>query len=202
MKKIVAGAITVIIAILIYWFYTKEDNPQFYINQITLYRHERAEFFRYSPNSPFIQQKVNFSYLDYYSASPEFVIKANFKKTIELDTVNLATSTGTIDEFIAIGTANFNIQGVENSLFVLKSIHPNDQSLFIPYIDKTSGESTYGGGRYLDVQNPNGNIILLDFNKAYNPYCAYTEGYTCPFPPKENRLSVLIEAGEKSYPSH
>ena len=202
MNKIAIAFITTILALLVYWFYFKKENPQDYENQITIYRHERAEFFRYSPESPFLTQKVNFSYLDYYPTNINLKIEAQFDKNRTLDTLSLATSTGTIDKFIVLGTASFQFQNQMNSLLVLGSVNPNDPSLFIPYLDKTSGEVTYGGGRYLDVNAPSDNSMLLDFNKSYNPYCAYTDGYTCPFPPKENRLKIAIEAGEKSYKSH
>lgn len=202
MKKILIGSVSLLVAILVYWLFFNKENPQEYINHISLYRHERAEFFRYSPESPFISQKVDFKYIDYYPVNTDLKIKARFEKSNKSDTVGLATSTGTIDTFIISGTANFEIQNEQNTLLVLASINPEDKSLFIPFLDKTSGETTYGGGRYLDVYYSGNNYILLDFNKSYNPYCAYTDGYTCPFPPKDNRLNISIEAGEKSYPSH
>jgi uncharacterized protein (DUF1684 family) len=73
--------------------------------------------------------------------------------------------------------------------------------LFVPFTDNTSGNETYGGGRYLDykMQEIHGNKLLIDFNKAYNPYCAYTIGYNCPIPPAENDLQIAITAGEKAY---
>lgn len=202
MRNIIIGLIILVATVLVYWLFLKKENPQNYLNEITLHRYERAEFFKYSPDSPFIQQKENFSYLDYYPANQKLNILADFKQSNSADTVNLATSTGTIDKFIAFGSANFNLDGDNNSLLVLRSLNPNDPSLFIPYLDKTSGNTTYGSGRYLDVEKPSRNRIRIDFNKAYNPYCAYTDRYTCPFPPKENRLTIAIEAGEKSYPSH
>ena len=202
MNKIAIASIVTILALLVYWFYFQKENPADYENQLTIYRYERAEFFRYAPESPFLTQKVNFSYLDYFASNLAYRIEAEFEKKNKIDTLSLATSTGTIDKFIVLGSANFRLQDQTNNLLVLKSTNPKDQSIFIPYLDKTSGEATYGGGRYLDVDAPQGNSIILDFNKSYNPYCAYTDGYTCPFPPKENRLAIAIEAGEKSYQGH
>jgi uncharacterized protein len=202
MKKTLVAVITLVIGILVYQFFYKKENSQNYDDHISMYRHERAEYFRYSPESPFLKQKVNFTYLNYYPANTDFRINAIFDKNDNLDTVALATSTGTIDKFILIGMANFEFKKIDNSLLVLRSTNQNDKTLFIPFMDKTNGESTYGAGRYLDVNLTKGNSILLDFNKSYNPYCAYTEAYTCPFPPKENRLNIAIEAGEKSYPEH
>ena len=202
MNKIAIASIVTILALLVYWFYFQKENPADYENQLTIYRYERAEFFRYAPESPFLTQKVNFSYLDYFASNLAYRIEAKFEKKNKIDTLSLATSTGTIDKFIVLGSANFRLQDQTNNLLVLKSTNPKDQSIFIPYLDKTSGEATYGGGRYLDVDAPQGNSIILDFNKSHNPYCAYTDGYTCPFPPKENRLAIAIEAGEKSYQGH
>jgi uncharacterized protein len=76
--------------------------------------------------------------------------------------------------------------------------------LFVPFTDATTGNETYGSGRYIDLRlgDIKNNTVLLDFNKCYNPYCAYTSGYNCPIPPKENRLAVAVKAGEKVFPKH
>ncbi len=71
--------------------------------------------------------------------------------------------------------------------------------LFLPFTDLTNSKETYGAGRYIEVKSGNGNTITIDFNKAYNPYCAYNEAYSCPIPPKENRMAIGILAGEKTY---
>ncbi len=202
MKQIIIGSVVLICSAALYWFLSKEENPQQYIDGLSIHRHERAEYFRYSSESPFLKQKVDFSYLDYYPANLNFRIEANYNKRDKQDTLSLATSTGTIDKFLVVGTANFKWNEIDNTLLVLASTQRNDPTLFIPFLDQTSGETTYGGGRYLDVLPAQRGKILLDFNKAYNPYCAYMEGYTCPFPPKENRLAVAIGAGEKSFPEH
>jgi len=200
MKNIIIIIISLLIVYAIYIFFFNKENDKNYEDSLALYRHERANFFRNAPNSPFITQKVSFAYLDYYPINKDFRVKAAFKRNSDLDTLSLATSTGTIDKFLIVGTATFQIQNETQQLLVLESTLNKDGTLFIPFQDKTSGETTYGGGRYLDILAPEGNSVLLDFNKCYNPYCAYMDGYTCPFPPKENRLSVAIEAGEKEFP--
>ena len=82
----------------------------------------------------------------------------------------------------------------------MKLLHKDDSDqLFLPFIDKTSGNETYGAGRYIDLDFPINKEIIVDFNKAYSPYCAYTDAYSCPFPPRSNQLDVAIEAGEKAY---
>lgn len=76
---------------------------------------------------------------------------------------------------------------------------PVAQALFVPFVDETSGKETYGSGRYLDLEQARGDDYVLDFNMAYNPYCAYNDDYVCPIPPRENKLPIEIRAGEKTY---
>jgi uncharacterized protein (DUF1684 family) len=81
----------------------------------------------------------------------------------------------------------------------IENIQAGGRELFIPFRDATSGQETYGAGRYLDLRENTTGAYELDFNKAYNPYCAYTETYSCPVPPAENTLPIPIPAGEKTY---
>jgi len=113
----------------------------------------------------------------------------------------IATSTGTRQAYMRYGAFTFEIEGRSLKLIVYKSAedHPYSRSLFIPFSDETSGRETYAAGRYLDLEEQGGDDYELDFNMAYNPYCAYSEEYTCPLPPAENKLSVRILAGEKNY---
>ncbi len=74
--------------------------------------------------------------------------------------------------------------------------------LFLPFTDLTNGNGTYGGGRYIDLEIPKGDTMVIDFNKSYNPYCAYNGKYSCPIPPKENDLNIAIKAGVKNYSKH
>lgn len=201
MKNILITVVVVATLFGVYWFFLTPEKNTSYEDQITLYRHQRAEFYRNSAESPFIAQKVPFTYLDYFEINRAFKIKAGFESYNPQKKLALATSTGTFDTLMIIGEATFNWDDQSQTLLVLGSGTSNDD-LFIPFQDATSGKTSYGGGRYLEVQSPDGSSIILDFNKCYNPYCAYTDGYTCPFPPKENRLDIPIEAGEKIYPGH
>ena len=201
MKNILIVFAAIAVIFCVYWFFLKPDNLASYEDEITLYRHQRAEFYRSSPESPFVVQKVNFSYLDYFPVDASFKIKAEYTTSQSLQKLALATSTGTYDTLLVAGTASFTWNNQKQTLLVLGTSN-SDDNLFIPFQDATTGNSTYGAGRYLEVSRPDSKYIILDFNKCYNPYCAYTEGYTCPFPPKENRLGIAIEAGEKTYPGH
>jgi uncharacterized protein (DUF1684 family) len=149
-------------------------------------------------NSPFAVTNTPFNRLTYYEPDQSFRIKAKFIKSASVDSVTLITNTGENQVYEIYGSAIFDLDGASH---ILKILHKTgSEQLFLPFIDKTSGEQTYGAGRYLDLDFPINDEIIIDFNKAYNPYCAYTEAYSCPFPPRANILSVAIEAGEKTYP--
>jgi len=119
--------------------------------------------------------------------------------------VVLATSKGVPREMIRYGVLEFEVEGTKQRLAAFKSVpqpghHHADESLFIPFRDATSGKETYGACRYLDIEEQPTDDYVIDFNLAYNPYCAYSEDYVCPFPPRENWLTMPIRAGEKNFP--
>ncbi len=115
--------------------------------------------------------------------------------------VVLATSSGEERTFLNYGTAHFELEGELQSLVLYATPDaPDGPRLFVPFRDSTSGPETYGAGRYLDVMvdaDGTGHEIVLDFNYAYHPYCAYAEGYSCPFPPNSNWLTRPVRAGER-----
>jgi uncharacterized protein (DUF1684 family) len=100
------------------------------------------------------------------------------------------------------GTAHFLLNGSERTLTIYESVPPHpgyEDEVFLPFTDLTNGAETYGVGRYLDLRAPLDRMITLDFNKAYNPYCAYNDKYSCPIPPKENHLTTAVRAGAMKY---
>jgi uncharacterized protein (DUF1684 family) len=115
---------------------------------------------------------------------------------LEQVTVEMGTSTGDFNQYIRFGRFTFDVDGVEAELTLFTSA---DGETFLPFVDATSPDETYGAGRYLELEHINDNRYLVDFNLAYNPWCAYSPFYSCPLPPEENRLSVPIEAGEKNF---
>ena len=170
-----------------------------YITDRIKQRKEKEIWMSNSLESPFNVKQVVFDGLKYFEPSKKYRIEADFKKLLPPDQVILITNEGTNREYDVYGEASFMLDGKLCTLQVLSSEEELGSTLFIPFMDATSGEESYGAGRYLEAAIPNSPIIELDFNQAYNPYCAYMEGYTCPFPPKANVLSVLIRAGEKVY---
>ncbi len=112
----------------------------------------------------------------------------------------ITSSKGSQQAYLKYGTLSFELQGKRLKLYVYKSAEdPFSRSLFVPFSDATSGIETYKSGRYLDLEEQGGDEYDLDFNMAYNPYCAYNEEYICPIPPGENTIAVKIMAGEKNY---
>lgn len=114
--------------------------------------------------------------------------------------VEMETSDGQHQPFLRFAALHFTLHGTSHRLIAYRSLHEQGETtLFIPFCDALTGKETYGAGRYLDVPFHEGNTTLvLDFNTAYNPYCAYSDGYCCPLPPAENRLSCAIRAGERN----
>jgi uncharacterized protein len=114
--------------------------------------------------------------------------------------VQLLTSTGDMRDFDAYGTFVFQVDGEEHRLAAYRPVpvDPYFDELFVPFRDATSGKETYGAGRYLDVLRRDSDDYVLDFNLAYNPSCAYSPRYDCPYPPPQNHLRIPIEAGEKT----
>jgi hypothetical protein len=145
--------------------------------------------------------------LQFYPVSKDFRFVATFKKADNSQWIIFPTSGKITKVFKIYGTLSFVLNGRPLQLKVYQSqdLMLNDEYknyLFLPFTDSTTGHETYEGGRYLDLSTKDiqNNTVVLDFNKAYNPYCAYvSDKYNCPIPPKENALPVAIRAGEKAY---
>jgi len=151
-----------------------------------------------SPIPP--NERPNFKGLNYFPPDPGYRVVSRLERFDKPKPITIATSTGSRQAYLRYGTFTFEIEGRSLKLTVYKSAEdPYARSLFIPFSDETSGRLTYAAGRYLDLEEQGEDDYVLDFNMAYNPYCAYSEEYTCPIPPAENNLSVRILAGEKNY---
>lgn len=148
--------------------------------------------------------RKNFNGLDFFAPDSNYLITAKFTKTPEALPFFMPTTTGGQTEEVVYGKVSFTLEGKMHELEVYQNLELIQQEkyknyLFLPFSDLTNGEETYDGGRYLDLTVPEGDTILLDFNKAYNPYCAYNAKYSCPIVPKQNRLDTEIRAGVKAF---
>lgn len=162
----------------------------------TEHRRLREEHFRNDANSPLRNtDRTKFTGLDYFTPDPDLVF------TLPVDPgdgseVRVQTSNQVEKVYTNFGTVRFEVAGEPVQLTVYDTgIH----GLFLPFRDATSGDTTYGAGRYLDLDLNDDGTITLDFNLAYNPSCVYSDGWSCPIPPAVNWLKVPIEAGEKMY---
>lgn len=164
------------------------------------HRLQKDEFFAEHPQSPLPREdRAEFDGLDYYEPDPDYRVEA----TVELgegdEIVEVGRTAGDTVEYRRVARLYFELEGEEYSLAAYRV--GGDEELFVPFRDATSGEETYGAGRYLEFQVggelDEGQTIPLDFNLAYSPFCAYNETFTCPLPPRENWLDVRVKAGER-----
>lgn len=142
--------------------------------------------------------RIVFEHLQRFTPEPSYCVKARFTPAEGAEPFTMKTSTARLPVYKANGTLRFTLNGKEWKLTVYESVPPHpgyENELFLPFTDLTNGEETYGAGRYLDLHGPLAAEVELDFNKAYNPYCAYSHRYSCPIPPKENHLATRIRAG-------
>jgi uncharacterized protein (DUF1684 family) len=159
-------------------------------------RKKQDDFFR-SAQSP-VPKGETFTGLKYFPVDEKYAVKARIILLKESETFTLATSTGKVREFRRFAHADFTIDNNDCRLTILQPVDDANY-FFLPFTDATSGAETYGAGRYLELHGGDWANTVIDFNRAYNPYCAYNSGYDCPIPPAENRLNISIKAGEKNY---
>ncbi|WP_336066170.1 DUF1684 domain-containing protein [Mesoflavibacter sp. CH_XMU1404-2] len=150
------------------------------------------------------KDRSDFKSLDFFKFDSTYVVTATLKRTPNTEWFKMKTTTSRESEERIFGILTFQLKGKSFSLNVyqgkeLMKDEDYKDYLFLPFIDNTNGDTTYGGGRYIDLRIPEGDTIEIDFNKAYNPYCAYNERYSCPIVPRENYLDTNIEAGVKKF---
>ena len=200
-KFFLLSVLAVIVAIFVYSFVGNEETKSVqsidneYITTIQTLRSNKDSYLKKDTASP-IENKANFKGLKYFEINPAFKIIGKINKLTSGQTINISMSGGETEEYEAYGNITFEIEGVKCALKIFKTLEGN---LFLPFKDLTSNKETYGAGRYLDfkINDVNDNQLTIDFNKAYQPFCAYNHTFTCPVPPAENFLNVSVKAGER-----
>ena len=176
---------------------------QKYINSVEEFRQEKNNYMKNDPSSPFNQDSnAVFSELKYFDIDTNFVFKSPLNVYEPQDTVIVLGTKGEERKTLRYGYVNFNYSGISHKINVYKGTSRRGQEYYsIWFTDKTTGEETYGVGRYIDfdLDSDSGHIYTIDFNLAYNPYCAYSSRYSCAIPTKEDYLDIAVEAGEKSF---
>lgn len=150
-----------------------------------------------SPLRP--KEKTAFKRLSFFTPDASFLVNARFELEPEPKAFDMPTTANSFTKEVVYGRLYFSLKGVPQVLEVYRAHEAQDDYLFLPFFDKTSGVSTYGGGRYIDLTFPLEDTVVIDFNKSYNPYCAYNPKYACALVPSVNSLSVAVEAGERKF---
>ena len=150
------------------------------------------------------KDRRHFEGLNFFKFDSTYIVKANLKRTPDTEWFDMKTTTSRVSPERIYGILTFELKGQNYSLNVYqgKDIMKREgfeDYLFLPFLDDTNGEESYGGGRYIDLRIPEGDTIEIDFNKAYNPYCAYNEKYSCPIVPRVNYLALSVRAGVKAF---
>lgn len=163
-----------------------------------------------NPDSTILSKKQlkKFKGLKFYPIDMKFRVSATLKRTESEVPFKMELSSGLTREYVQYGLLNFVLEGTDFEIPIYQNTYYRDHpeveygnSLFLPFTDYTSGDGSCGGGRYIDfvLENIEEDRLIIDFNQAYNPYCAYTTGYNCPIPPEANDLKIRIEAGVKDF---
>ena len=173
--------------------------------QLEAFRKQKDKFLLEHEQSPLLQEdKEHFTGARYFPIDPRYRVIATLVTEARPGIFRVQTTTGDYKEYTRVGRLEFELDGQHLSLVAFmppadEPLHGN--RLFVPFRDRTSGKDTYGAGRYLDLNKRPGDTYVVDFNRAYNPYCAYSPYYSCPLPPGENNLGVEVRAGEMAFHS-
>ncbi len=168
------------------------------MTELESFRAEKDKFFATHPQSPLTpEQKRLFKSLTYFPENPTLRLEVMVEEFPRKDAIQMQTTTGSVQTYTRFGKFKFSVEGQEAELTVYAGPH----GYFLPFVDSLAGAETYGAGRYLEPEPVDDGKFLVDFNLAYNPYCAYNDRWTCPITPRENRLAIPVRAGEKLFHS-
>ena len=173
------------------------DDVETWKRALLRFRESKDAFFKKDPSSPFGHGE--FAGLKYFDPDPDFRFETELHRNPAASSMMMTTSKGTRQLFNTVGYFELSIERKVVRMNAYQSAERDDPSIFVPFRDATSGVESYGAARYLDLEVEPNDKYAVDFNYAYNPYCAYSDAFVCPLPPRENWLTVAIVAGEKSY---
>ena len=179
-------------------------NAQSYSDSITEFQKHLDSEYKNPDKSPLPKKDLRkFKGHAFFPIDSLYKVRAKFERADNALPFFMKTTTGRLPKYEIYGIATFQIDNQELSLHIyqshrLRNTEEYKNYLFLPFTDLTNGDETYGGGRFIDLEIPDGDTIVIDFNKAYNPYCAYSPKYSCPIPPEENDLPIAIKAGIKA----
>ena len=178
------------------------DNRKRFNTDLTPFQREINDFFKDASVSPLKKRDLkNFRGLDFFAYDSIYLVTAKLTKTPKEKPFMMLTTTDMMVEYIKYGTISFELLSNQYSLDIYKNLEdPNERdNLFLPFLDDTNGNESYGGGRYINLDIAQVDNLIIDFNSAFNPYCVYDEKYSCPIVPRENYLPLEIKAGVKNF---
>lgn len=166
------------------------------LSELEEFRRLKDAHFRASRQSPLTrEQKARFKGLSYFPENPALRLEVQVEEFPDKDEIVMQTSTGDEQRYQRYGRFTFQVDGETAAL----TIYLSESGFFLPFVDSLANKETYGAGRYLEPEHLGGSRFLVDFNLAYNPYCAYNEMWSCPLTPFENRVKVPVRAGERNW---
>ncbi|WP_242203767.1 DUF1684 domain-containing protein [Aestuariivivens insulae] len=174
----------------------------------TPFQKEQNAKFKDASTSPLKDKdRKTFNGLEFFKFDSTYIVKAQFKRTPNEKAFKMKTTTDRLPVYVKYGELIFNLKGEDFKLNIYQNQgliekEGYEDYLFLPFLDETNGLESYGGGRYIDTRIPKGDTVIIDFNQAYNPYCAYNDKYSCPIVPRGNYLRTRIEAGVKAFNKH
>ena len=181
------------------------ENKKRYDKNFTPFQKEMNEFFKDASISPLKEKDLkNFKGLDFFVFDSSYVVNAALTRTPEEKSFKMKTTTDRLPEYVKYGIVTFDLFNKSYSLNIYRNLdivnkEGYEDYLFLPFLDDTNGDESYGGGRYIDLDVTEEDNLVIDFNSAYNPYCTYNEKYSCPIVPRENYLPIKIKAGVKAF---
>jgi len=201
LKYLLFAGIAVAIAFVFFYTFNNTASDESYERMLRKNREQKNKDFKYGATSPLTdEQKQQFRTLNYFEPDETYKVQAILTPLKNDSIFKYLTTTNEIRRFYKYAYLNFSLQDKPQQLVLLKSAEANTPNyFFLAFKDLTNGTESYEGGRYIDVEQPKSTTLELDFNKAYNPYCAYNDLFSCPIPPSENQLTVRVLAGERNY---
>jgi hypothetical protein len=175
-----------------------------YAEELQRKRAEKDDFFASHPQSPIPpERRDSFSGLDYFDPNPDARVAATVRVHDDPEPVTMETTAGNEVRYLRLVTFAFELRGESVELHGYQQEREDDDAIFVPFRDKTTGQQSYRNGRYLELHPEDGltdgESVVLDFNLAYTPFCAYSDTFACPLPPEENWLEVAVAAGERDW---
>ena len=203
MRKIAHTFITLFIGVLVLQHSNDKDA---YNNEITEWQNEMNTEFKDPETSPLTTEDIaHFTNLDFYKIDMDYKVEADLELNENQKEFGMKTTTERLPIYVKYGVAKFKVKGQGFEINIYRNVELSKREkykdyLFMLFNDKTSGTTSYAGGRYIDLRIPkNGEKLYIDFNKSYNPYCAYNHKYSCPIPSDEDYLDIEILAGVKAF---